>query len=140
MRREKHAATGTIPYEVRIRRNRARRNRELKRHLTAGILTLTAFLFVLVFGLNTTMSDAREAGEATVYKYYRSVAVLPHDTVEGFAAAVTTGCTDTGMTDAGIDVCALSDEIRSINHLTDGEEPLAGTMMIVPYFSTEFSD
>ncbi len=121
-------------YEIRIRKNRERRNRQLRRHIAMLVAAAGLLLSITVFGLNAVSSNASDDDAPMIYKYYRSVAVLPTDTVHGYAEASLegySGCVDT-------DIERLSAEIRSINHLEEDEIPLAGTQLIVPYYSYEF--
>ncbi len=119
-----------IPYEVRARRNRMRRIRQLRRRLTAGAALLSAVLFVLVFIMTGTMSDAREETGEVLCKCYRSVVILPGDRVDTLGRTYLTDRERLPITDDA----AYAAEIRSINHLTDAEEPLAGDCLIIPYY------
>ena len=121
-------------YEMRIRRNRERRNRQLRRHIAMLVAAAGFILSLTVFGLNAVSSNASDDDAPVVYKYYRSVAVLPSDTVQGYAEA----CLSVHPAGVDTDIERLSAEIRSINHLEEDETPLAGTRLIVPYYSYEF--
>ena len=121
-------------YEIRIKRNREKRNRQLRRHIAMLVAACGFILSLTVFGLNAVSSNASDDDAPMVYKYYRSVAVLPSDTVQGFAEAGLCGAS----TDVDADIVRLSAEIRSINHLEEDELPLAGTRLVVPYYSYEF--
>ena len=120
--------------EERIARNRKRRTRQLRRRALIGGYLLTAMLFVLIFALNGMLSDAHEDSRPQVYKYYRSETVLPADRVENMADHFLTA-EEKGLISDATAYCA---EIRAINHLSDGEQPLAGTTIVIPYYSTAF--
>ncbi len=119
-------------YMERAARNRQRRNRQLRRRLTVGILSLSAMLSIFIFAFAGTRSDAQSAPQ--LYKYYRSVIVLPSDTVETMASVKLTDTERIGISDAE----SYASEIRSINHLSFGEQPLAGTSLIIPYYSLSY--
>ncbi|MCR4763643.1 MAG: hypothetical protein K5696_08940 [Lachnospiraceae bacterium] len=127
---------GMICFEDRILKNRLRRNRELKRRLTNGIAALSAMLFILLFGLSSAMTSAKEAGVPTGVKYYRCITVLPRDTVENAASNYLTADERQGIEDRE----AYAAEIRAINHLSPDEQPLAGTKLIIPYYAEEASN
>ena len=124
----------TLAYEVRIRRNRERRNRELRRHLAMIAVSAGLALSVTVFALGSTRSDASDSAPCGPYKYYRSIAVLPDDTIESLAQKSLQSRGD-AFDEADSDRSAY--EIRFINHLDENEVPLAGTTIIIPYYSNE---
>ena len=121
--------------EARIIRNRMRRQKQLRRRVMISGYILTAVLFLMIFTLNGMLSDAHEADRKEVFKYYRSEIILPGVTVENAAESFLTA----GERELISDTADYCEEIRFINHLAGGEEPLAGTRMIIPYYSTEFN-
>lgn len=124
-----------IDYETRVRRNRMRRNRELRIHIAMLTAAAGIILSISVFAFSSVSSDASNDNGPRVYKYYTSVAVLPSDTVESLAKK--SACSLGEMPSAS-DEIRLAGEIRSINHLEEDELPLAGTNLVVPYYSYEF--
>ncbi|MCR5092580.1 MAG: hypothetical protein K6B72_01200 [Lachnospiraceae bacterium] len=121
--------------ETRVIRNRIRRQRQLRRRMLIAGYIMTATLFLMIFTLNGMLSDAHEADRPEIFKYYRSEIILPGDTVENAAEHFLTAG-ERGLIDDACEYCA---EIRFINHLSAGEQPLAGTSLIIPYYSTEFN-
>ena len=128
----KRNADMQLDYMERAARNRQRRNRQLRRRLTVGIISLSAMLSMFIFAFAGTRSGAQSAPQ--LYKYYRSVIVLPSDTVETMASVKLTDAERIGIRDA----VSYASEIRSINHLSAQEQPLAGTTLIIPYYSLSY--
>ena len=121
-------------YEMRVIRNRERRNRELRRHLIIIAAAAGMMLSIAVFALGAVRSDASDSVPPGPYKYYHSVAVLPSDTVESFAQKTVLSRGDV-LNDSA--TAKYAREIRAINHLEENENPLAGTTLVVPCFTYE---
>lgn len=108
--------------ERRIRRNRIRRQRQLRRRMAlaaAGFLTLC----VLVCGVTARAQGSSSAGEK---KYFTSILIMPGDTLSSIAAAHADGHYD-----------SAADYIREIcetNHIQDENAIDAGDYLIIPYY------
>ena len=116
--------------ERRIRNNRLRRQRELRRHILMSIFALAlAVSFSLVFFSFGT--KAQSSDEEILYKYYKSVVVEDGDTLWNFAEQY-------GEESHYESHQAYIDEVINMNSLPD-ENITAGQHIILPYYSPEFS-
>ncbi len=124
-------STALLLYKSDIRRlrNRRRRQRQLKRNLTLGIVTciLIASLSI-AFGSILVHAQSRDA--ATLYKYYTSVEVQSGETLWSIAQAKLDSV-------HYADAQTYIREVMEINHLAD-EKIVTGQYLIVPYYSSEF--
>jgi len=114
--------------DVRIRKNRIKRQRELRNHILLFLCTI-CFISILTITFGSFLSKAKDANtEAPTYKYFTSVLVQPGDSLYSIASA-----------NANIDQTMDSyiDEVIHINSLED-DTIHAGEYIIVPYYSTEF--
>lgn len=112
----------TLDYsELRIIRNRERRSRELRRHISMVIVGVVLFIFLLVyiFSVKSVASDGSEKG---LYKYYKSVQVNAGDTLYDISL------------EYSADSQAFIDEVVFINNLNSPEEIKCGEYIIVPYY------
>ncbi|MCR5501628.1 MAG: LysM peptidoglycan-binding domain-containing protein, partial [Lachnospiraceae bacterium] len=71
-------------YELKIRRNRVRRQRQLRQRAILFLLA-SAMLTGIVIGIFTLKAHAAGADEPFVYKYYTSIRLNAGDTLEGIA-------------------------------------------------------
>lgn len=113
--------------EQRIRANRIRRQRQLRRNITLFSFAVIIVIFISIF-MGTMLSAQAETKEP-VYKYYTSIVVEYGDTMWSIADAYTEGSEQS--------IQAYIDEVISINHLDD-ENIHAGQSIVVPYYSKEF--
>lgn len=115
--------------ERRIRRNRMKRRRELRKH----ILTL-ALTFVLVITCSmmffTVKTKAQNSDEAIYYKYYKSITVSRGDSLWTYAA-------EYADEDHYDNYQNYIDEILQMNGLSS-EDITAGQHLVIPYYSAEF--
>lgn len=115
--------------ERRIRVNRMKRRRELRKH----ILTL-ALTFVLVITCSmmffTVKTKAQNCDEAVYYKYYKSIIVSRGDSLWTYAAEYA----DEDHYDSYQNYI---DEVLQMNGLSS-ESITAGQHLVVPYYSAEF--
>ncbi len=104
---------------------RARQVRRQKLFLIIGVLVTMAFIsFFSVKAFANTDNTADCFGT----KQYKSVMIYCGDTVESIANS------NYGPMYSSAD--KMADEIRSINHLSEGEELIPGNYIVIPYFKT----
>ena len=115
--------------ERRIRNNRIRRRRELRRHFLIFILTL-----ILSVGISVTFfsfrTKAQSSNEEIQYKYYKSIVVESGDTLWNLAEEYS-ALEHYGSHQEYID------EVIRMNGLSD-DKITTGQYIIIPYFSSEF--
>lgn len=115
--------------ERRIRNNRLRRRRQLRRHLIMCMLT-----FVLVISLSSVFfalrTKAQNSNEDILYKYYKSVMVEDGDTLWNYAELYGNKQVHEKNED-------YIKEVIEMNFL-DSDEITAGQYLILPYYSPEF--
>ena len=115
--------------ERRIRMNRMKRRKELRKH----ILTL-ALTFVLVITCSmmffTVKTKAQNRDEAIYYKYYKSITVSRGDSLWTYAAEYA----DEEHYDSYRNYI---DEFLQMNGLS-GEDITTGQHLVIPYYSVEF--
>lgn len=116
--------------ERRIRNNRLRRKRQIRRNLYMMIMAviLTAGFSVMFFSFKARAQEESETPSA--YKYYKSVTVGGGDTIWDFACLY-------ADTDFYESYEGYIKEVMDINHLKD-EQIVYGQHIIVPYYSSEF--
>lgn len=115
--------------ERRIRNNRMRRTRQLRRHMIMCLLT-----FVLVISFSSIFfsfrTKAQSSEEEILYKYYKSVMVEDGDTLWGYAEIYG----DSRYYDSND---AYVKEVMNMNFLND-DQITSGQYLILPYYSPEF--
>lgn len=115
--------------ERRIRNNRIRRRRELRRHFLIFILTLilSVGISVTFFSLRT---KAQSSDEEIQYKYYKSIVIETGDTLWNLAE-------EYGILEYYGSHQEYIDEVMQMNGLSD-DKITAGQYIIIPYYSSEF--
>lgn len=112
--------------ELRIRNNRRRRKRQLRRNVI-----LFTFTILLTFGTSTAFfslkARAQDSDKQILYKYYRSLPIERGDTLWDIACEYA----EEDFYDS-ID-CYVKEVIR-INHLPD-ETIITGQSLIIPYYA-----
>lgn len=98
------------------------------RRNVVGLMTL-CFLAVCFLTVGVLHSNADSEKEHK-FKYYTSVVIEEGDTLWSIA--------DQYMDKEIQGKIAYIDEVKSINHIHDGNRIIAGQMLIVPYYSTEY--
>lgn len=113
--------------DERIRNNKYRRQRELKKHFLISVcmICLTIFLTFTIFSIRT---DAKDASETMEIKYYTSIAVTSGDTLWTIASE-----------HKGIYYDSETDYIEEVMHINalKNETIYAGQHLVIPYYSTE---
>ena len=113
--------------EQRIINNRRKRNQELKRHIILLIVSILLFsiMAILVFSTKTLASDG---SEEVLFKGYKTVQVMPGDSVYSIA--------NDNYTKGFNSIDALANEVLFINNLSDDSILISGNFIIVPYYDT----
>lgn len=115
--------------ERRIRNNKLRRRRQLRRNICISLMTfmLVAGFSVLFFSFGSRAQT--DAGDVS-YKYYKSVTVQAGDTIWDYAGLYA----DKDFYDSYDNYIK---EVMNINHLKD-DNIICGQNIILPYYSNEF--
>ncbi len=115
--------------ELKIKENKARRLKIVKRQRMILALIVFTIVFFMAFICRTLLSNAQEDGEIS-YKYYTKVEVCAGDTLEAIA--------DRYLTPGDDEKEHYINEVINTNHLSEDGRITAGTDIIVPYYSKEF--
>ncbi|MBQ0036678.1 MAG: LysM peptidoglycan-binding domain-containing protein [Firmicutes bacterium] len=110
--------------ELRIRNNRIRREKELKRNLILLVLTIV-ILFTILFVVTSSKSVA-SSGE-TQFKYYTDVTVKTGDTLSSIVSQ---------YVDDNHSYKELVKEVIFTNHIKDPDNIKAGTVLVIPYYDS----
>lgn len=115
--------------ERRIRNNRIRRRRELRRRFFTFVFTLilSAGISVTFFSFRT---KAQSSNEEIQYKYYKSIVIEPGDTLWNLAE-------EHGALEHYDSRQEYIEEVMRMNGLSD-DQIVTGQYIIIPYFSSEF--
>lgn len=116
--------------ERRIRNNRRRRQRELRRHIIISVLTLCLAL-TFAFCITSINTKAKDSSEAVEIKYYTSITVSAGDSLWSLASE--------HMGNHYASASDYIDEVMNMNALSD-ETIYAGQHLIIPYYSTEYKN
>jgi len=122
--------------ERRIRLNRERRVRELRRKLVLCVAAAISGAFLAIVS-NVFASTAEDDAAEPVYKYYKSYQIRQGDSLTSIAQEHI-GCAEAAA--AEIDVNSYIQEVIDMNHLSDGDCILAGNYIIIPYYSTVYME
>ncbi len=117
--------------EMRIARNRKRREAIFRTQLVLLLITVTLILFLSIFMVGSVMSDAQSDTFEPQFKYYKSVTVHADDTLWDIAR-------DYYAEDQYSDMSEYISEICSINRLGNVNMIKSGEELIIPYYSAEF--
>lgn len=115
--------------ERRILNNRIRRQRERRKNILLFIMSV-CFIISLSFSTGSFLSNAKDYDTPVEYKYYASIPVMAGDTLWSIAE-----------THMGTHYDSVEDyvkELKKINSLSE-ECITTGMYLVVPYYSTEFS-
>lgn len=115
--------------ERRIRNNKLRRRRQIRRNIYMTVIT-----FVLIAGFSVSFcsfgSKAQSNNEDISYKYYKSISVDAGDTLWDYAELYA----DENYYDT---YSSYIKEVKDINHLKN-DNIVYGQFIILPYYSNEF--
>lgn len=114
--------------ERRIRNNRIRRQKELRKNF---LLTIMTICLVITFSLSMSsfLSNAKDDSNPTYYKYYKSITIESGDTLWSIAQDY--------MDDEHYDsVNDYIKEVKQINVL-NGDDITYGEHLIVPYYASK---
>jgi cytochrome b len=117
--------------EIRIYKNKLRRQRIVRRQKMALALIAAAIVFTVSFLVSTLMLDAQDNTYTPEFKYYKEITVHAGDTMWDIA-------NEHISYDHYKNVDAYISEVCSINNLSDGDDILAGESLIIPYYSTDY--
>ena len=117
--------------EIRIRKNKIRRQRIYRRQVFMVSLAVACLMFMIIFITSTLLTNAQSDNAVFEYKYYKTVTVHADDTLWDIASA-------NYSADHYKDMNGYINEICNINSLSDKDSLNAGEALIVPYYSTEF--
>lgn len=116
--------------ETRIAQNRMRRLRIVRNRRIALGLIIAVIVFTTSFITAVLMSRASSNDVET--KYYTQITVTRGDTLSGLASRY--------MSDDYSSMDSYINEVRSINNMDEQDELVAGTSVIVPYYSCLSAD
>ncbi|MDC7292345.1 MULTISPECIES: LysM peptidoglycan-binding domain-containing protein [unclassified Butyrivibrio] len=117
--------------EIRIYKNKLRRERIIRRQKLALALAAAVVVFVFSFLLSTLILDAQSDEYAPEFKYYKQITVHSGDTLWDIAA-------ENISYDHYSDIASYVAEVSCINNLPENCNILAGESLIIPYYSAEF--
>lgn len=115
--------------ERRIRNNRIRRQREMRKNFLMFIMTVCLIITCSV-SLNGFRSNAKDDSIKTSYKYYKSITIDKNDTLWSIAEEY--------MDDEHYDsVTDYINEVKNMNSLMD-DEIQYGEHIVIPYYDDAF--
>lgn len=120
-----------LSYEERrkeIFRNQRARKIRRQRMQVALSFVVAAISFVAVFFIFSASSKAES--KDLKYKYYTSISVEYGDTLWSIASDY--------MDEEFYDRLSYVQEVKSINHIHDENDIIAGKMLIIPYYSSKY--
>ena len=117
--------------EKRIRNNRIRRKQELHRKFFISLITVCLVITISI-GLNGFLSNAKDNGSHTAYKYYTSITVSNEDTLWSIAEKYM----DKEHYES---VNAYIQEVKNMNHLKN-DIITYGEHLIVPYYMDVYQE
>ena len=115
--------------ERRIRKNRLRRQREMRKNFLIFIMTICLIVTCSV-SLNGFRSNAKDDSTEVSYKYYKSITVANNDTLWSIAERYMDGEHYDSIND-------YIREVKSMNDLTD-DVIHYGEYLIIPYYGSDF--
>ncbi len=117
--------------EIRIRANKARRQRIFKRQLSLIIVLATMVLFTFIFMCSSIYSDAQSDNYEPEFKYYTTVTVHAGDSLWSIA-------TENYSEDHYNNLSSYITEICKLNRMDTDSTLNAGESLIIPYYSKEY--
>ncbi len=117
--------------EARIRSNKARRQRIVRRQYGVLLFTVSMVIFLSFFMKMSFSSDAQSDDYIPAFKYYHTVTVHSGDTLWSIAS-------DNYDASHYDNLDKYIAEICSINNFSNPDSLKAGENIIIPYYSAEF--
>ena len=117
--------------EIRIRNNRIKRQKIVRRQFTLLFAFLTLIIFISIFIGTTLLSDAQSDDFVPEFKYYKSVTVHTGDNIWSIAS-------DYYSPEHYDNMNAYVFEICNLNRINKSDNIKSGENLIIPYYSTEF--
>lgn len=114
--------------ERRIRNNRIRRRRQLRRNILISFFSIFMIL-TLSFTCFVIMSSAKDDTPIT-YKYYTQITVAYGESLEDIALQY--------MTEEYTSVESYIKEVKQMNSIRGDHKVYPGDYLIVPYYSSDF--
>jgi len=109
-------------------RQKARQRRDARVRFALSLLSVLAIFAITIGALSVKGKAQSENGQK--YKYYTSVQLEYGDTLWKVA--------DRYMDSEFYNHISYIEEVKSINHIHDENEVMAGKMLIIPYYSTDY--
>lgn len=123
----------TLPvskWDARIRKNKRRRNAEIRKHIFLLFFTL-GFVCAVILGLNRMITKAGEAKEEELsFKYYKNIRIEQGETLTSVAHIYADQAHYENHQ-------KYIQEVVYMNHLEDADDICEGTYLIIPYYSNE---
>lgn len=115
--------------ERRIRNNRIRRQREMRKNALLIIMTF-CLVFTVAVSMNSFLSNAKEESSPVSYKYFKSITIENGDTLWSIAQEYMDN-------DHYDNVHDYINEVKKMNALS-GDDITYGQYLIIPYYGTEY--
>lgn len=125
----KYMRSEDIRSERRIRRNRARRQREIMKNFLIFAMTLCMIITCSIV-LSSFRSNAKDDSAEASYKYYKSIVVSDSDTLWSIAEEYMDGDHYDSIND-------YIKEVKAMNSLSD-DSIHYGTHLIIPYYDNVY--
>ena len=114
--------------ERRIRNNRIRRQREMRKNFLLAVMTL-CLVITFSFGINSFLSNAKAESSPVSYKYYKSITISNGETLWSIAK-------ENMDAEHYASVNDYIKEVKQVNSLSS-DSINYGANIIVPYYSYE---
>ncbi len=118
-----------MTYEEKIRRNKIRRTRELRRNVLIFTLVSVFLILILSVTVGSIISKAQASDQETYYKYYTSIEIQAGDTLWSLA--------EDHAENALMTRTEFLNEVSRTNHLLNSDIR-EGEYLVIPYCSAEF--
>lgn len=115
--------------EIRIRNNKIRRQKEIRRNFLITIMTL-CLVIILSVSASSFLSKAKDDDEQAFYEYYKCITISNDDTLWSIAQEYM----DTSHYSS---VDEYIKEVKQMNHLKNNVITYGG-YLIVPYYSDAY--
>lgn len=128
--RNRNSTLPVSKWDARIRKNKRRRNAEIRKHIFLLLFAL-CFVCAAILGLNRMITKAGETKEEELsFKYYKNIRIEQGDTLTSVAHTYA----DRAHYE---NPYKYIQEVVYMNHLEDADDICEGTYLIIPYYSNE---